>query len=160
MRVFVLIAMWFTLSAAWADNDALREAQRREYQRCMDTALRESPSGAVDKEDEELCVNEASVKAWLRTPSAKQETAPQAAQQDFDKARQRVSACLQKQIAKLDDGVSPASDIARAVKGSCTDELGALGGVYTGLNFAQRSRIIEDVALGETLAFRASKRKK
>lgn len=68
--------------------------------------------------------------------------------------------CLRGAIRSLDDGVSPASDIALGVQGYCNNELRAIGGVYAKLPPQHISELVRIIAIEQTLSVRAEARKK
>jgi hypothetical protein len=78
----------------------------------------------------------------------------------IDKPKQQAFLlCLRRAIADIDDGVSPASDIAFAVRGVCAEEFKAVGGVYGGLSPMQRAQLTQEIAVTQTLTLRAAKNK-
>ena len=105
LRPVIALALLLTLSSTRAST-AQEDAQDRIYVQCM--ARRNVQPGAMTKDDVAACNAEAGVI----------DPGEEARKVTGDAWR----SCLFKQIAQFDDGVSPASDVARVIVAPCSDE--------------------------------------
>ena len=105
MRTLIHIMLCFAAATAWAGSP-VEEEQNRAYLSCLIHRKAYPPN--ILKEDSEFCLQEASIEDPGETARIEKS--------------QVWRNCLVTHAVKLDDGVSPAPDIARAIIQLCPGE--------------------------------------
>jgi hypothetical protein len=106
IRIVLCAALCSATATTWAGSSAKDEEQNRAYLNCLIHRKVYPPN--IPKEDSELCLREAGI-----------EDPGEVARKEKGQAWRN---CLVTHAVRLDDGVSPAPDIARAIIQLCSSE--------------------------------------
>ena len=106
IQIMLCVVLSSAATSAWTGSAVEDEGQNHAYLNCLIAKKAYPPS--IPKEDSEFCLREAGI-----------EDPGEAVRKEKGQAWRN---CLVTNAARLDDGVSPASDIARAIVQLCPSE--------------------------------------